>query len=68
MLSIDKDADIKQYFLDYINRIGLKYEGTKGRDLHELLSQVNLERLKNNPVQMTIERMNELENYIKLLG
>lgn len=65
MLRMDKDVDIKQYFHDYINRIGLKYEGTKGKDLHELLSQVNLERLKNNPVQMTPKSISELENYIK---
>lgn len=64
MLSIEKDADTKQYFFDYINRIGLRYEGIKGQDLHELISQVNLERLKNNPVQMTEERMTELENFI----
>lgn len=68
MLSIDKDADIKLYFLDYINRIGLRYEGTRGRELHELLSQVNLDRLKNNPVQMTNEIIKELENFIKSLG
>lgn len=68
MLGLDKNADIKQYFIDYINRIGLRYEGTKGKDLHELLSQVNLDRLKNNPVQMENERMNELENFIKSLG
>ena len=68
MLSVDKDADIKQYFLDYINRIGLRYEGTKGRDLHELLSQVNMERLKNNPVQMTDGRIIDLEIYMKSLG
>ena len=68
MLGLDKDADIKLYFLDYINRIGLRYEGTRGRELHELLSQVNLDRLKNNPVQMTNERITELENFIKSLG
>ena len=67
MLSIDKDADIKQYFLDYINRIGLKYEGTKGKDLHELLSQVNLERLKNNPVQINNEEIGALECFTKTL-
>lgn len=65
MLSIDKDADIKQYFLDYINRIGLKYEGTKGKDLHELLSQVNLDRLKNNPVEITKKEISNLRFYIE---
>lgn len=67
MLSIEKDADIKQYFLDYINKIDLKYVGAKDQDLHELLSLVNMDRLKNNPVQMTPERMMELENFVKAL-
>lgn len=68
MLGLNKDADIKQYFLDYINRIGLRYGGTKGQDLHELISQVNLERLKNNPVQMTDGRIIDLEKFMKSLG
>ncbi len=67
MLGIDKDVDVKQYFLDYINRIGLRYEGTKGMGLHELLSQVNMDRLKNNPVQMTEEKIRELERFIETL-
>lgn len=66
-LGLDKNADIKQYFLDYLNRIGLKYEGTRGKDLHELLSQVNLDRLKNNPVQITDDRKCELERFIETL-
>ena len=67
ILGIAKEADIQQYFLNYVKSIGLAYSGTKGQDLHSLLNQVNLERLKNNPVEMTSERMNELENYIKFL-
>lgn len=67
MLSIDKDADIKQYFLDYINRIGLRYEGTKGKDLHELISQVNLDRLKNNPVKVSENEISILSLYIEEL-
>lgn len=67
-LGLNKETDIKQNFMDYINRIGLKYEGTRGKDLHELLSLVNMDRLKNNPVAMSPERMNELENFIKSLG
>ena len=67
MLELRKEADIKQYFIDYINRIGLRYEGTKGQNLHKLLKLVNLERLKNNPVVITREQMNELENFIEAL-
>lgn len=68
MLGLDKDANLQQYFLDYINRIDLQYRGICGKNLHDLLSQVNEERLQNNPVVMTDERMNDLENYINTLG
>lgn len=67
MLSIDKAADIKQYFLDYINRIGLRYEGTRGKDIHELLTQVNLDRLKNNPVAVTAREISNFGLYIENL-
>lgn len=67
LMGIPSDRDLKVYFKEYVNRIGLRYGGTKGNDLHELLSQVNLDRLKNNPVAMTPERMTELENFIKSL-
>lgn len=64
MLGLDWDADLQQYFLKYIDKIGLRYEGTNGQDLHELLGQVNLERLKNNPVEVTSEKVGELEKFI----
>ena len=66
-LDLPKDVNFKHYFLDYINSIGLQYRGTCGMNLHELLCQVNLERLRNNPVFMTNEVMIELENYVKTL-
>lgn len=65
MLGLSKEADMQEYFTEYVKSIGLKYKGTKGEDLHTLLSQVNIERLKNNPVEMTTGRMYALENYIK---
>lgn len=64
-LGLSKETDLQDYFLAYVKSIGLGYKGTNGKDLHSLLCQVNLERLKNNPVEMTNERINELENYIK---
>ena len=67
LLGISADMDLQQYFVEYVNRIGLQYRGTCGHDLCELLNKVNLARLKNNPITMTLERMNELENYIKSL-
>ena len=64
LLGLDGDADLKQYFVEYVNRIGLPYQGTSGKDLRELVGQVNLERLRNNPVRITNERIIELENYL----
>lgn len=64
-LGLSHETDMQQYFLNYVQSIGLGYCGTKGHDLRLLLSMVNLERLTNNPVKMTIDRMKELENYIK---
>ena len=68
LLGISAEMDLQEYFVEYVNRIGLRFIGTGENDLHELLSHVNLDRLKNNPVQMTGERMAELENFIKSLG
>ena len=66
-LGLSDVNQVMQHFVDYLDQIGLRYEGTRGPNLHELLSQVNMERLKNNPVAITSERMNELENYINSL-
>lgn len=68
LLGISASVDLQSYFTGYVNSIGLNYQGTKGQDLRALLSQVNRERLQNNPVMVTSERISELENYIKSLG
>lgn len=65
-LGLSKETDLQQYFSNYVKSIGLVFLGTKSQDVRFLLSQVNPERLNNNPEEMTIERINELENYIKL--
>lgn len=66
-LGLDNKANLQQYFVEYVNRIGLQYKGIEGNDLRELLSQVNLERLKNNPVTITSDRIKELEEFINSL-
>ena len=65
MLGLYKDVDLRQYFIEYVNRIGLKYQGTGEKDLRELLRKVNLDRLKNNPVLVTNDRMCELEEFLR---
>ena len=64
LLGLDKDVDLMLYFVEYVNRIGLRYRGTCGKDLHELLGQVNLERLKNNPIHITDDVIGDLRLYI----
>lgn len=63
-LGVNKDADLQDYFLNYIKQIGLAYKGANGQNVHELLSQVNLERLRNNPVEVTEKIIEDLRLYI----
>lgn len=67
LLGLSVEIDLQKYFVEYVNRIELQYMGIGDNDLHMLLSQVNLDRLKNNPVVITREQMNELENFIEAL-
>lgn len=67
LLGLPKDADLMQYFIDYINQIGLHYIGTSYKDLRSLLNMVNQDRLKNNPVKVTDEIKMELEKFINNL-
>lgn len=67
LLGISAETDLQDYFVRYVNRIGLRYNGTGEKDLHDLLGQVNLDRLKNNPVEITSERISKLENFLKSL-
>ena len=65
LLGVSADTDLQQYFVEYVYRIGLRYNGTGDNDLHELLSQVNLDRLKNNPVQIIENEISHLKLYIE---
>lgn len=67
LLGLDLNADLKKFFVEYVNRIDLRYHGTGEKNLRELLTQVNIERLKNNPVAITSEKIDELENFINSL-
>lgn len=65
LLKINDGNDFQQYFIEYLDNIGLKYVGTKGKDLHQILSLVNIERLKNNPIKVTKQVINNLERFLK---
>ena len=67
LLGISADMDLQEYFVRYVNRIGLRYNGTGDNDLHELLDQVNLDRLKNNPVEIKKDEIEALERFVETL-
>ena len=65
LLGISAETDLQQYFIEYVNQIRLRYNGIGDNDLHTLLNQVNLDRLKNNPVKMTNELITQLQKYVE---
>lgn len=67
LLRISAETDLQEYFVEYVNRIGLRFNGTGDKDLRELLAQVNLDRLRNNPVQITEKEIEKLRQMIERL-
>lgn len=51
-----------KYFSEYVQKIGLGYNGTKGYDLDSILHEVNLQRLSNNPVDVTDSTIMHIKN------
>ena len=47
----------------YINSLGLTLALDESVDIHSTLREVNLQRLSNNPVEVTPEIIVELEQY-----
>lgn len=64
VLGMDRDT-CKNKMQTYIECIGLKYRGTKGLPLRELLDQVNLQRLGNNPVPVDQAVIDRLEIFLE---
>lgn len=60
-MALDKTIPFETQMRQYLNAIGLGYQGCGNNDLAELLARVNLAKLANNPVEMNEERMKELE-------
>lgn len=59
-----KEYSWQTYFETYIQKIGLSYVGTKGQNLQEILNQVNLQRLANNPQSVEQKQIDELYNQL----
>lgn len=56
-------AQLETQISGYVQKLGLSYRGCEGANLKELLSKVNLQRLKNNPVEVTPEIISDLFCY-----
>lgn len=52
VLGIDQSADLSKHMKTYAERLGLQLREGEEIDKNLILSQVNLDRLKNNPVEI----------------
>lgn len=59
------EGQLSAHFEKIIKDIHLKYKGCGNENLKNLLSEVNQQRLKNNPVEMTSQHYEMLEHYIQ---
>ncbi len=53
LLGVSEDESIKKFFIDYLKKIGLTYKGVNGYNLKDLFNEVNIERLSNNPIEVS---------------
>lgn len=53
------------YFSAYVKKIGLAYRGVGEHDLNDILHEVNLQRLQNNPVEVNKCEFDKLLDYFK---
>ena len=65
MLGITPEQEIQSAIECYISQLGLQNKGYKDYDIRLLLSQVNIQRLKNNPIIVDDIRRNELILYLE---
>lgn len=58
-------SDIVRQMEDYILSLGLSLSLDSSVDVQGALQEVNLQRLANNPIEVTLGIMREIENYLK---
>jgi len=59
-LGVSMDCSLKDYFVKYTNQINLNYHGVGKYKLIDILHEVNLQRLANNPKDITEKQIVEL--------
>ena len=67
VLNMSDNESWLEHFRKYVDRLGLTYHGIGNENLEDILNSVNLQRLKNNPVEVDAQKMQELKNYIESL-
>lgn len=65
MLGITSEQEVQSIMKYYISQIGLQNKGYKNFDLHWILSQVNIQRLNNNPIIVDDVWRDKLLMYLK---
>lgn len=63
-LGLEESSSLQAFFLDYTRRLGLQFNGSGSFGLDMLLSEVNLQRLKNNPVEVDGETICRLHAFL----
>lgn len=64
ILHISNDMSLQTYFSQYIREIGLDYQGIGDCNLVDILNEVNLQRLANNPVKFSTKMLEQLKLYL----
>lgn len=59
LLGYNSNDDLEKRMLNYIDSIGLRLRNEDSIDIDFVLSQVNLERLKNNPEDVNTQSLKE---------
>ncbi|MBQ0153355.1 MAG: phosphonoacetaldehyde reductase [Bacteroidales bacterium] len=67
ILHIGNEISLQTYFLQYIRGIGLDYRGVGSCQLVDVLNEVNLQRLANNPVVVNRNTIQELCEFVNSL-
>lgn len=64
-LNLKPNESFQEYFLEYVKEIGLTYKGVGEYNLEDILNEVNTQRLKNNPQDVSID---DLKAYFVRFG
>lgn len=66
-LGLSTDCSLQEYFKEYANNIGLTYHGVGEYNLNDILHEVNLQRLANNPVMLEEKHFHQIAQFINSL-